>query len=383
MSRTPPARLERLEPLDALRGFAALGVAVFSHYQHWNGGAAKETYPFAKQAIASWLYANSWLFVDLFFLMSGVVMTLRYLAPLIAHSVSAREFFWLRFSRLYPLHFATLAVCAVVEWSLLAAGRPAVIYPNNNDLYHFILHATYLQSGWFDRGWSYNMPSWSVASEAVAYVAFFVLATRYRRNYPLACVGLFLFGMGVQTAKLGYPFLNDNVARATIGFSLGSLLYLAMDYFDRTGRGLRFGLACFAGFIAVCGLAYWVGYDAWIGPGPSTLALVFFPLLIVSSLRVPPLAKLLSARPFMFLGDISYAVYLVHVPMQMIVLAVVQKRHVSLPVTTNGFFFAYAATVIALATATYYGLERPAQRWLRRRLRTTTPPVAALSPDPA
>jgi peptidoglycan/LPS O-acetylase OafA/YrhL len=371
----------RLEPMDALRGFAALCVAVFSHYQHWGG--AKERYPFLQYKAASWLYVNSWLFVDLFFLLSGMVLTLRYLEPITDNRIGAKEFLWLRFSRLYPLHLATLLVCAGVEWPLMAAGQPTVIYPHNNDLYHFVLHATYLHSGWFEHGWAYNMPSWSVASEVLVYVIFFVIASRYKKNYPVAIFVLFLVGMGIQAAKLSYPVLNENMARGMVGFSLGSLLYLGMNRLERAGHGLRLGIGCLVALAVVCGLAYWIGFDAFIGGGVITMTLTVFPLAVIASLRVPPLARLLSLRPLTFLGDISYAVYLVHVPLQMVVLSVTQSRHITLPIYTNAFFFEYAAAVVLVATAAHYGLEKPAQRWLRGRLRSAPAHFTSISASAA
>ena len=125
----------RLAPLDALRGLAALGVSVFSHYQHFGGD--KATYPLNSLLVGHWVYENAWLFVDLFFLLSGIVLTYRYLEPLGRGALDGRRFFGLRLSRLYPLHVATLGVCAAVEWTLMARHEPAVIYQGNNDLYHF------------------------------------------------------------------------------------------------------------------------------------------------------------------------------------------------------------------------------------------------------
>lgn len=94
------ARARRLAPLDTLRGGAALAVALFSHFQHFGGD--KAGYPFMAVAPVAWLYQRSWLLVDLFFLLSGIVLTYRYLEPLARRQLDGREFFLLRLSRLYP-----------------------------------------------------------------------------------------------------------------------------------------------------------------------------------------------------------------------------------------------------------------------------------------
>ena len=83
----------RLEPLDALRGMAALGVA-FYHYQHFGGDARQ--YPWASIEPAKWLYARGWMLVDFFFLLSGIVFTYKYFEPLIERKLSGKAFFFLR-----------------------------------------------------------------------------------------------------------------------------------------------------------------------------------------------------------------------------------------------------------------------------------------------
>jgi peptidoglycan/LPS O-acetylase OafA/YrhL len=276
----------------------------------------------------------------------------------------------------------TLLVCAAVEWTLMAHGKPTVIYGSNNDLYHFFLQLTYLHSGWGENGNAYNMPSWSVCSEVFVYAVFFVIATKYRRGYPVACFVLFLLGMGTESARFNNPIFNEFMARAMVGFALGSLLYLGVTKLEQAGHDVGLGVASFVALVVVCGMSFVVGYDGWIGKTPFNFTLVVFPLTVVSSLKLPPLAKLLSLRPFTFLGDISYAVYLVHVPVQMLTLSVTQAMHVTLPVNTNPFFYAYTATLIVVGAAAHWGLERPAQRWLRARWKARALLTAPATPPP-
>lgn len=356
-----PAEAPRVAPLDSLRGLAALAVAVFSHYQHFGGDHAR--YPFAATPVGVWLYGNAWFLVDFFFLLSGMVLTLRYLAPLGRGELSSRSFFLLRLSRLYPLHLATLIVCAIVEWRLLAKKLPPLIY-GNADLYHFFLNATYLQAGWFDYGWSYNGPSWSVSVEICAYALFFAFATR---DGGKGYVGRALFGvlLGLSIARAGwsFPFLNQNVSRGLVGFFLGSLLWLGLDALRRSGRGPSAGYGALLGFSGVVLASQAIGYKEFVGITPLPHALVIFPLVVVACLEVPWLARALSARPLRFLGDISYSVYMVHVPLQLVALSVLGGR--PWPTERPWAFFAYAGAVIAVATLSHRYLELPMQRRLR------------------
>jgi peptidoglycan/LPS O-acetylase OafA/YrhL len=354
----------RLAPLDALRGLAALGVSVFSHYQHFGGDRA--TYPFTSFLAARWIYENAWLFVDLFFLLSGVVLTYRYLEPLGDQSLDGRRFFDLRLSRLYPLHVAALLVCAAVEWTCLARHQPTIIYGGHNDLYHFTLQLFYLHT-FFEQGWSFNEPSWSVSGEVLVYLLFFLLASRARKRYVPLAIGMVVLGIAVQSPGWNLPILNALLARALVGFFLGSLGFLVMRELDRHGRGVAFGWACLAALVVICVLASLIGFHELIGTSPLPNVLAVFPLVIFASLRVPPLAWVLSLRPLTFLGDISYAVYLIHVPMQMIFLYIVRAYHLQVPLQSPWMMVGFAATLIVAASAAHYGFELPARGWLRRR----------------
>ncbi|HVV53605.1 MAG TPA: acyltransferase [Polyangia bacterium] len=362
-STTAPAAV-RLAPLDALRGLAALGVSLFSHYQHFGGN--KATYPFANLLVPHWLYENSWLFVDLFFLLSGVVLTYRYLEPLGSGALDGKRFFHLRVSRLYPLHVAALCVCAAVEWTLMARHEPTVIYQNNNDLYHFTVQLFYLHT-FFEHGWSFNEPSWSVSGEVLVYLLFFLYARRARASYLALALATLVVGIAVQQPGWNLPILNGLLGRAMVGFFLGSLGFLFLRELDRRGYGRAFGWACLGGLALICVLASFIGFHELIGSTPLPNALAVFPLVIFASLRVAPLARVLSWRPLTFLGDISYAVYLIHVPLQMIFLAVARERRINIPTSNPWMLAAFAAVLISAATATHYGFERPMRRWLRQR----------------
>ena len=321
---------ERLAPLDALRGLAALAVAIFSHYQHFGGD--KKTYPYNDIRVFNWLYENSWLFVDFFFLLSGIVLTLRYYEPLSNKKVGGMEFFLLRTSRLYPLHFATLMWCAIIEWYLLANGKPQVIY-QHNDLYHFILNLFYLHWGWFEEGLSYNAPSWSVCAEVFVYILFYAFLLKPKR-YVLSSVIAIFVGLAVLKTNFAFPLFNENIARALVGFFLGSIMFLGIRKVDAAGYGRGLTYATTTSLVIGCALTYVIGYAQWIGRMPLHHLIGLFPLVIVVSLRVRWLAAILSWRPLTFLGDISYSVYMVHVPLQMLFLSVCAAKQIPI-ITTD------------------------------------------------
>jgi peptidoglycan/LPS O-acetylase OafA/YrhL len=172
--------------------------------------------------------------------------------------------------------------------------------------------------------------------------------------------------MAVQTSWQ-LPILNENIARAMVGFFVGALLLQGIQAADRAGYGARLGFASLGALVAVGVLAWLLGYGQWIGMSPLPHALIVFPLVIVTVLRFEPLTRVLSARPFAILGDISYAVYLMHVPLQMLALAVTRAYGIHLATTDARLLWGYMAVLIAASTAVHYVFERPMRRWLRRK----------------
>ncbi len=363
----------RLASLDGLRGLAALGVAFF-HFQHFGGDA--KSYPGATVEPATWLYTRGWMLVDFFFLLSGVVFTYKYLEPIAARRLGAREFFFLRLSRIYPLHVATLLVCAMIQWRLLLKGEAPLIYPHA-DLYHFVLNLFFFQNGAFEEGYSYNGASWSIATEVYAYVVFFALASRLRGRYVVGAVGAVAAALAVYKARLALPFLNETVARAIVGFFVGSLLFSGVSHAQRLGRARAVGLAALVALAFVAAMASVIGYDAFIGgTGYRTAVphvLGVFPLVIAVALSVTPVARILGARPLTYLGEISYAVYMLHVPLQMIVLSFVRARNITLPTGHPAMLAMFLGALLLLSALVHRTFEVPARSWLRRRL---LPPAA-------
>ncbi|WP_126174428.1 acyltransferase family protein [Altericroceibacterium xinjiangense] len=110
------------------------------------------------------------IFVDLFFVISGIVITTAYgsrVGTLPEYGLYLQR----RFARLYPLHFATMMVflgIAALAW----AGKIQVNNPDKYDPQQFLLYMTLTQA-WFGNGSiAWNAVSWSISAELVAYILF-------------------------------------------------------------------------------------------------------------------------------------------------------------------------------------------------------------------
>ena len=355
-----PQSSDRLVYLDALRGLSALAIAIFWHYQTL--GAPTQTNapiftdgPLYTAPIVGLLYRYGYVAVDFFFLISGLVFHHVYERQIAAGVVSARRFFGWRFSRLYPLHFLTLCVTAILVWTYhgLTGRFPIPTYPWN-DAYHFLLNLLFLQKGFFDRGFSFNSPTWSLSVEAFLYAWFFIAARRRVADWT---VFLFvLIGLAIWISGRRDMFiLNGEISRGIVGFFVGMLIGRLTERPD-------------------CARIVMFAYPmAWL----------LFGTLLVALQTWPRLQRLLAFRPLALLGELSLAVYLVNMPLQMILVLTWQLADARLPIDSWAFLLGYIGAVLVLAWLLHFAFERPVRMWLRQVLsrgENGAGPAGALSP---
>ncbi len=357
-SRKTP--IERFYWVDTLRGLAAIVVVVF-HYHHFyltdNFGRAAipsaDTFPYAN--ILKPLYGPfAAKAVELFWLISGFVFAHVYLP----RPVSAWTFGVARFARLYPLHFATLLYVAVLQAVSLNVAGHWQVYANN-DVRHFLLQLS-MSSNWisWSRGLSFNGPIWSVSLEIIVYGLFFLSAFAMRRAPIIVslvlCVASWVWVVFEPTRL---PLIQKGVFDCAGYFSVGSLLYtLHLDKsLARCAALTALGIC-----VSIIGVTADSERVIIVGVAAAMLSIA------VGLDRVAP-AYGAHLSP---LGDISYSLYLVHVPLQMTVLLAADlafeetrsfaDSYLTLPI--------YVATVVAVAFAVYRWFERPISQGNRMRL---------------
>jgi peptidoglycan/LPS O-acetylase OafA/YrhL len=341
----------RLTRLDGLRGVAAAAVAFTYHVRDlFVPGAVASGLP----AIA-WFTAYGWLFVDLFFLLSGYIFAHVYLGrerPFGTTEVA--EFGVARFARLYPLHLLLLLVTAVLFWA-----RP------ENSPMAFVAHLFMLQAFVPPVAQTFVGPSWSLSIEVVCYVLFACAAAagpRRLRQVTGLAIGAGLLLLLAQHAPEG-PYARDNLPRGLFSFFLGQLLW------HQRMRLAEVPAVALWGIMAL-GIAF---PPEWLG-AIVPYALLVFPAALVLGLR----CAWLESRPFVWLGDRSYALYLIHLPL----LQLAVSLHGRLPGTAGCLVLGFAGFIGATLLLSHLALhfvEYPAREAIRvawRRRRKAAPTLA-------
>ena len=284
----------RFLALDSLRGLAACLVVL----EHMPGDGWLGTSP---------LLANGWLAVDFFFVLSGFVIASAYGDRLHA-GFSLARYSVLRIGRIWPLHLCVLAVAVAIEAVGLVFDMGRYIhrdpFTGGHDPLNLAASALLLHI-WQSPGENlWNVQSWTISAELFLYLGF-ALAWRWLGRATLLVASVAVAGSTV----LLFSDLNDIdwVARALFGFSLGVLVEGLRRRLPTLRRGT--GANAIEALAALAGLAALAYYD-WLSQAVCGLA--FAAVVLAFSYDAGALSRLLSRPAAVFLGTISYSIYMVH-----------------------------------------------------------------------
>ena len=353
---------DEIRQLTGLRGVAALSVALV----HLG---------FARFTVVRFCEFHDQA-VDLFFCLSGFTLCLVYQAGS-GQILPFRRYAVARFARIYPLYAVILVFC---WWQTIRHLAGSAIYPESLFVADTVRNVLLLNA-WplIGDGADWDSPAWSLSVEVFCYVAllpalFALSAMAERRAAGLragAILGLSAISFvafsrywdvqilvpRVYTASSPIAYWIPMIRGVTL-FAAGWLahgLWRRRDVVAQAAGEMCDAIAAGALVILAC---------AFVGLLPKA-ALVFLAAPMVLGLAMNPralTARVLASAPLHFLGEISYAVYLLHEPLQSALTAY-------MPYITSHPVRGEAITLLSLvvvSTLSYYGFEKPIRGLLKR-----------------
>jgi peptidoglycan/LPS O-acetylase OafA/YrhL len=368
----PDASNRQLSSPTPLRGVAALWVVLY----HYCGTA--QFFPNLDITPHSYLISKGYLAVDMFFVLSGFVMAHVYRRTF-SEGVNEhyRGFLVARIARLYPLHvfilFLFVVTAAVSQFMTgLATGSFESIPLTGPRSWGAIVANIFMLQGLAADQLSWNYPTWSISVEFMAYLAFpFALpaiarAPKAMKVVMAALLFAVLAGLGALT-KGDLDQWNGPITlvRCMPEFLLGTLLYFAFrDY------GERFWLSSDFAVLAIVAATI---LGLHLGAPDLLIVSLFVALVLMAVSNSGAFAKLVNTGPLIWLGEVSYSLYLVHGLIQFAFskgLAAFGIQHTA--ALSTGQSLALMMLMLALcifcASATYSGIEIVWRRHLRTLL---------------
>lgn len=325
----------RFPHVDVLRGLAALLVIWYHVIElgQWHSFPIHGAYLLPRAG---------WIGVDLFFVISGFVIGKSALEAQARDPQSWRSRFWdRRVRRIFPLYFATLLV-------YLFMTQPGILQYGWASLWHVASHVTMLHHFLPETSGSINGPNWSVALEVQFYLLM-LWATPWLARSSLLRIGLIWIGIALAwryaTTLVFAPGASDVTAQRVYAtqlpgvldqFVLGILLAkLAVSgHLTFTWKRMAVALTVTVVCLAAAWIVFWPRSNYWYLMPMIVfwrlLLNVGFAGLLAVFLMLPGSGRGWALRPWTYLGEISYGMYLWHTPILLAMLAHTQWRGASL-----------------------------------------------------
>lgn len=328
----------------------------------------REALEFASDHPVVALFAKGFIAVDVFFVLSGFVIHLAYRGYVSSFGIdSSLRFVVSRVLRVYPLHVFTLLLCLLNVWLILNFSSQKHI--GDRYSFEYLIASLLLVQNWggFDYlGW--NIPSWSISSEFLAYILYpligwLILRCFHARLSIFYFVLFFLASIAIVFDAVGARSIGDQIPRlgslrCLFEFSIGVLLSeLRLKWIDRSGSiersvigaSLLFGtfLIFFKNVTTPIVVAGWSSLLIYYLTGENRSFLV----------------KILSNRYLCYLGKISFSTYMIHFVIKDWLKFLVADISPTL-------FLIYVAAVFLASIVLFEFIEGPAQRFSRRFLKS-------------
>jgi peptidoglycan/LPS O-acetylase OafA/YrhL len=327
-----------------LRGAASLSVLIW-HYQHFFY-SGPTTFTPDIQPLFSYLkifYLNGYFAVQLFWCISGLVLCHAYIGK---QNVNLRGYVTARFSRLYPLHVTTLVVVAILQTLSQSLFGTFQIY-FENDVKHFLLNLLFIQSWGLQKGFSFNAPSWSVSVEIAVYILFFVSLRTLRRTKLVGSITL--LGSWIVVTHF-YPniFFGECLSYFLIGVSI---------WFATSNATFKKSLLI--GLLS-SSVSYLLLSHGQINKAAAVIITLVFTVSLLD--RFP---TMLNQKLFKRFGELTYSVFLWHIPLQLMIIILVIKFDIDQSIYKSPIFlFAFLVATYTVGNFSFTYIEKPTREYL-------------------
>lgn len=339
----------RKDQITFTRFIAALAIVIF-HY-------GRGVFPFNVEPLAFY-FGNANLGVSYFFTLSGFIMMIAYAN---SSKIDVVDYYKSRFARIAPAYYL----------ALLLIMLPIIVNGWGYDKLGLILNASMLQSWVPSKALLINTPGWSLSTELFFYALFpFLFNAVYRvRNFWLVVAGGILFFILSQilhnnllslTFYKGFPSASHDFIfyfppmhlNEFIMGNIAGLFYV--KYLTHTNRANGPWI-----ILSAASLLYLMRNPMGLSLQNGLLAIAFIPMIFLICSDNGLFSKVMNLKPMIYLGEISFGIYILQMPVQ--ILSDLLFKKIGL-VDPSSIFFIYLGILIVSSALSFEYIEKPLRR---------------------
>lgn len=337
----------RIDQLTFTRFVAAIAIVIY-HF-------GQDITPFSADSI-SFLIAQANIGVSYFFVLSGFIMIVAYNR---FAKINAADYLKNRFARIYPL----------IILSVLPFLGALFLFPDTISLSAILLNLSTIQAWIPGKATVGNFPLWSLTVEIFFYICFPFLFNKFYKKYSLKSIGITVFTIWCVTVFLQNYLLNSMFYKGegTPGFDflyyfpllhlnqflIGNLAGLWIVNREATSKNRYDIFVILLAAIIVLFLKYPFGINYHDG----FLAWFFAAFIVLLSLNTGIITKIFSLKPLVFLGEVSFAIYMLQFPVFEISETIIEKLH--LTTNSNVIFYICLGILLVASAICHIFIELP------------------------
>lgn len=355
----------KLDSLTSLRFFAAL--VVFMHHISTITLFSDGSLNYIKD-----FFNEGKIGVTFFYVLSGFIISYSYKDRLVSKQISKLKFILNRLARIYPVFILTFFIAIVTYHGSLYVNMPTIL--------KFVMNTLLIQS-WYpsvETAFSFNGVAWSLSVEMFFYSSFMLLCILNIKNVFALLVSLISIILFFQSSHWFAENFNHidriwlfyvNPLFRIVDFLSGIIIYLV--YKKIKNYNINFIFSSIIEVLSLVLLSFFLLMKDIVTPESRLDIYYVIPMaliILIFSISTGIVSKLLSIKPLVFLGEVSFSFYMIHQIVYNYYL-----MHVTFKIE-NIRDFIYSSTFIfimsiSVAIVIYLFYEKPLNKILRKMIR--------------
>lgn len=354
-----------LFPLNGIKGIGSFIIAFMFHYNHF---VSAESHPLYRIKCLDIFIEFGWMAVELFFFLSGITFMALYADKIREGRVTGEKYALLRFSKLWPIHIFSLFVVTLFQGIRVMVGLEQFKF-TSNDLYDFLLNVLMMHALGQGNGAGYNWVSWTLTVNILLYFLFYWMCKKSKNDNDILLVSFILFFVGLYDMKSGgWLIFSADVGRGVSTFFWGVMCATIYKRFKSTltYKSVVFAILSVIGFLTIS-VVLTTDLSGNSRILATTVTATYITAFTYIAIEGKLFSRILSCKPLMALGTISFSLFMIHYPLQAVLTTINDYFMLAWDYSRFGFWFGFVLISLGCAYLAYEYIEKRCSDLIRAK----------------